>query len=400
MKLRRYIRLSLQRKPVQSLVLVMSLTLTLLFGLLLAKFLLISNERFKTLAHEGQALIAPKSGDIDSVLSALNLEREITSRTTGYIPFNLYQTLQGKQAYAQVDQVIPFLYYGLINKKYHVLGTNQDFINRFNPDDSIKLIQGRWFNNNEEIVLGKNIANKLMLKLNDSISINFENSSLTKNFKIVGVTDARGLAWDDGAYTSIMAGQNALSETGNFSNSVWKSNVLTHILVYVSAANEQSLKSLINDRTISQFIPINETIDKLEKLTMSGASITSLLVVLVASLGLCAIFGIIISRADNTLNSFAILHSLGYSKSDIFKIILCENLILCSFASFLALGFYSLAFWWIQNNIVYFSNSNFNFWSNEFAYIILSLNFGVGLFSIIPIWVLKKRGIHNILRMQ
>jgi ABC-type lipoprotein release transport system permease subunit len=393
------------RKPIQSLVLILSLTLTVLFGLILTKFMLISSERFKTLAREGQAIIAPKSNDIDTLLSALNLE----SGNQNYIPYNLYQTLNsqkektfedGQHVYPQIQQVIPFLQFGMIKNQFHVIGTNYNFIERFNPHDSLTISKGHWPNHDDEMIIGSQIASQLSLQINDTIDVTIEQTSTVKKFTIVGLLAQRDLAWDKGAYTSITAGQSALSEAGLLSTSIWKSNILGHIIVYVAPEHYQTLKSLINDRTVSQLISIPETITKLENLTMSGTNITLILVLLVSTLGLCAIFGIVMSRSEQTINSLAILHLLGYSKFDIFKISFYENIIIWFVSCILALVLYAFTFMWIQNNIVFFADHNIILWSKQFASIFISLGVGISLFSVLPVWRLNKLGIHHILRSQ
>lgn len=405
MKIRKYVYLNLKRRVIQTLVLVTSLTLSLLFGLILTKYLLITHERYKTLAREGQAIITSKSNEIDSLLFALNLEGEKNE----FIPFNLYQTLltqnqksfeDGQKVYTQINQVIPFLQFGLFEKKYNVLGTNSEFLNRYNSSDSIKFISGRWVDNENEIVIGNALANKLNLHLDTFINIQINKSIQTKQFKIVGIIDGHKLAWDFGLYTSISSAQHALTEAGLLKNSIWHSDVLSHVLVYINPDQYPTLLSLINDRTVSQIISIPETIKRLEEITMSGTNITSILVLLVILLGICAISGVILTRAENTINSLAILNSLGYGRFDLFKIVVIENIIIWSISSLLALIFYLLFFNWIQNNISFFSSSNITFWSPEFYLIFLALGLSIILLSFIPVSLLMKKGIHNILRTQ
>ena len=396
-----YVLINLKRKPIQTIVIIISLSLTLLSGLLLTKFLLISNERFKTLAREGQAIIAPKSDSIDTLLSVLNLE----VKSLDFIPENLYNTIalqtpkafeDGQKVYTQINQAIPFLQFGLIQNKFLVMGTNQNFFNRSYYSDQIKITAGRWVNNENEIVIGKN----LNYKLDQNIEVMIGSNNYIKKYIVVGIIDANGRAWDNGAYTNIQTAQSALKDAGLLQTSIWKSNVLTSILIYVEPIHYQSLKSLINDRTVSLLISVPETINRLEDLTMSGSRITTLLVMLVTILGFCAIFGVIITRSEHMMNSLAILHSIGFSKYKIFALTLVENTLLWLFSSMIAMLFYSLLFIWMKNNFPLFRALNIELFNPELFYVIFFLGLSIFLLSLIPTWLLKKMGIHNILRSQ
>ena len=64
---------------------------SLVFGFLVLHLIAASQGRFKTLAHEGTALIGAKAGEFDILLSGLNLEGKIID----FVPYNLYETIRG-----------------------------------------------------------------------------------------------------------------------------------------------------------------------------------------------------------------------------------------------------------------------------------------------------------------
>jgi putative ABC transport system permease protein len=330
--------LHLFRRPISTWIAIAAIAIAVATAGVMIKLFFLSQERFETLADEGQSIVGAKSGGIEILLGALNLEGEFP----GFIPYNLFQTLQAKQAVhfedgansdpSQLRLVIPFLYFANYNG-HRVIGTSPDFMKRPFAPDSPQLSEGRWVEESQhEVVLGADAANGA--KVGDTVHL--KPAGLDKETaekidlpaKVVGILKPTGKAWDFAIFSSVKDAQTAIVVSGLSSQSIWGPNVLHYFLIYQTPESYPGLKSLINERTVAQVVWVQDEIARLRDLTGTGRGFGLLLMGLILFLGSSSVATLMITRFESMTVQVAVLRAIGYSQRQLTSWLLWEGLIL------------------------------------------------------------------------
>jgi putative ABC transport system permease protein len=331
--------LSLTRRKVSTLLALVAISLAVAFSGVLLRTYLSSSSRFSSLALGPEAVIGAKSGGIDILLGALNLEGSYP----GYIPYKLYASLASGQTVqfedgvvaepSYIKSVVPFLYFGKL-KNYRAIATDESFLRRPYAEDSLSLKEGRWVANEaNEVVLGFNVAQKEKIQLNDNLLIESWTSDLEKStggisLKVVGILEASKKSWDNGLYSSLKVGWSVLKNKDLSEQSIWKEQVLNYFLIYVDPKGFLPLENLINRRTVAQVISTQTEFKKLEDLTGTGQNLGLLVSILIVCLGALGVTAMMVTRFDAMSTQLAVLRAMGYEKSEIRRWLLWEGALL------------------------------------------------------------------------
>lgn len=313
---------------------IVALALAVASVTLLLKLELLSHSRFNTLANEGDAIIGAKSSGLDILLGALNFEGDIPA----YLPQNLYETLKAKQTINFEDKtsfkdvfaishITPLLIFGKY-KTYTLTGTEESFLTWPHSETSPQLQDGQFPLNNNEAMLGAAVAESL--KIGDTIAVHsrihdssYEGSSFP--LKIVGILKTTGKIWDQGVYTNLITAQNAVIHTPGYQTS-WGSHVLSYFLVNIQSGGERALSTLINQRTVAQFVMVKKEKEHLEELTGSNQSLQLLIVGTLLLLSTLTVLAVFFTRMEARSLELAVLRALGYSRRILIALLLTEGL--------------------------------------------------------------------------
>jgi putative ABC transport system permease protein len=336
---------SLIRRPLSSVLAILSIALAVGCCGVLLRIYLLMNQRFSTLARGGDAIVGAKAGGIEILLNALNGEGPYPD----FLPYKLFESLKAQQgvrfedgAQSEPDylrQTIPVLYFARFHDD-RVMGTDNSFFNRPAGEASLTLRDGHLAEANKDIVLGSAVADKYNLKMNDDIILRLwvgdraePNGDGTHGpdlkFKITGVLNPTHTMWDRELYTTVAGAQEVVAAApGLQTRSIWGASVLNYFLVYLKPNGFQPLKDLINKRTIGQSIFVLDEKKNLEELTGTGQTIGFFVSALVILLGGLSVASMLVTRFDAMGVQLAVLRAIGYKKSAIAAALLWEGFLL------------------------------------------------------------------------
>lgn len=331
--------LSLIRHRFSTIITVIAVGLSVACGGILLRLYNLSESRFSTMGHGGDAIIGAKSGGIEIMLDSLNAEGSYPD----FLPYKLFESLRAEQNVKFEDgqsikpttirSIIPFIYFGKF-ENYRVVGTDDSFYHRPNDQESLVISSGRWFQNKNEIVIGSAVASARGIKVGDSIKINpwitDEPSRIDLDFTVVGIALRTDSQWDRTLFASVADAHQVIDRFPELiaRRSIWGPNVLNYFLVYLSPGGFSKLESLINRRTVAQVVNIEEQKDKLKEITGVGKSVgffVTLLVILLGGLSVCSLF---VTRFESMALQLAVLRALGYTRFEISKWLLWEGFLL------------------------------------------------------------------------
>ena len=297
---------------------------------------------FAKLGRGGDAIVAAKAGGIDILLGALNGEGIFPD----FLPYRLFQSLEAEQtvqfedgARAQpnyIRSIIPFVYFAK-HGAFKLVGTNNRFMYRPNPEDSIHLQAGRWASGLNEVVLGSQVAEELWRKEklrqgNQMVVVPWAGrtgaSGGPLSVRIVGVFEPTDSTWDREIYASVPTAQAALAKLDLTKISIWGSQVLHYFLLYLEPNGFNALEALINRRTVGQVVLVREQKARLEELTGTGRTLGLFVTILTLILGALSVSSMLITRFDAMSLQLAVLRALGYRKRTIGSWLLWEGVLL------------------------------------------------------------------------
>ena len=330
--------LHLARKPLSSAIAAIAVAASVACGGTLLRLYELSGSRFSSLARGPDAIVGAKSGGIEILLGALNLEGPYP----GFLPLKLFESLRAQQkvrfedgADSQPDYlrgITPFLFFARIDGA-RVIATDESFLANFGG----QLASGRWGGALGEAVVGSAVAGRLGLKPGDFIEaeIWLENPDASAprgrpramKLAIVGALAPFGSAWDRGVFSNLATAREALGNQ-RIPGSIWGPDVLHYFLATLKPNGMKPLVDLVNKRTVSQVASVTVERAALEALTGSGRSLGLIVMSLIIALaGLCMLT-LMIVRFDAMSSQIAVLRAIGYLRREIGAWLLLEGAML------------------------------------------------------------------------
>jgi hypothetical protein len=363
MTLLRLAWLNLSRHRAATALAVLALGLTVACAGMLLRTARLADARFTTFAHAGDALIAAKGNSTDALLGALNAEGPYPR----FIPLRLFGTLVNEAWYATGNQsyatsVIPFVYAGkLVSKtsaaasgsgasgvsgavqtldEYRVVGTIKAVFDMPQPSPRLTFTEGEWNELGSGVVLGSAVARRENLGPGDTVRIAHWTSDTMpspaqsglrpRRFIVSGVLAPTGTAWDRLVFTNLLQAEGLMAEGLRVAGhqTVWTSFVLHYILVHVQPGGLDSLNALIDQRTVTQIVPVLETLESLQRLTASGRTAAAVMALLALLLAVMTLSALMLGRYEGLARQAAVLEAMGWQKSELRRLLLWEGLIL------------------------------------------------------------------------
>lgn len=327
--------LNLTRKKWPSLVAVVAIAIAVTCSGILLRLNLAAEQRFATLGSGGQALIGAKAGGIEILLGALNSEGDYPK----YLPYKLFETLRAKQAVnfddgttsesSYIESIIPFLYIAQY-QSHRVVATDTSFFNRPN-NDSIQMAQGQLFQQQDDVVIGYNLARKYNLQLGERLPVELwspRGLGPSVSLRISGILKATGSMWDNTLFVNLAYAQAQLAQLNLRDQSIWGSSVLHYFLVYLKPNSFVELEQLVNDRTVGQVVRVDEQIERLKELSGAGSRLGFFVAVLILGLAGLSVSSMLITRFDAMSLQIAVLRAMGYQKKKIAAWLFAEGFLL------------------------------------------------------------------------
>jgi putative ABC transport system permease protein len=333
--------LNLSRRRLTTIFAIISISVSVACSGLLLRSYLLSSSRFNTLGNGGDAIVGAKNSGIEILLGCLNSEGAFPD----FVPYVLFESLRKEQsepgAYSstRIKSVIPFLYFARY-KNYRAAGTDESFVKRPN----IILAQGKWADNEGEIVIGYSVSQKENLKVDDEIYVNpwlSKKDTLIQKYpavkmKVTGIIDRTNTAWDFELFSNVKQAQNVYrANIDSAKISIWGSNVLHYYIVYLENSGKQPFIDLINKRTIAQVVFVSDETRKLQELLSTGKNLGLFITSMIILLGGLVVSVLMITRFDAMKIQLAVLRAIGYRKKEIAKWLLWEGVLLGVFACIL-----------------------------------------------------------------
>lgn len=343
--------LSLIRRRVPSLIVVVAIAISVACSGILLRLNHLSENRFAALGEGGDAIVGAKAGGIEILLGALNGEGDYP----GYLPFSLFQSLRSNERPANEGEpgkenynlsVIPFVYFGKL-EGFRVAGTDETFFLR--PGQGpIRFTDGRWASRPGELVLGAAVAKKLNLKVGDNTNIQSwigGDPGESLPFRIVGLVAETNSAWDRLAYGNLESAKTILGRQPQLGQtSSWGPNVLNYFLIYLEKGKFSELSNLVNRRTVGQAVLVSAEKNRLRELTGTGERLGIFVTILILTLGALSVASMLLTRFDAMALQIAMLRALGYRKGEIGRWLLWEGFLLGVAAVILGAAFDAITF--------------------------------------------------------
>jgi lipoprotein-releasing system permease protein len=194
---------------------------------------------------------------------------------------------------------------------------------------SATIIQGEWNNllkYKTGIILGKLLAERLGLKINNSINV-LTSEGISKNYMVVGIFESNLKTMDETkAYLNIMAARQLVGESSDFASDIM-----------VNIKDKDNTASFI--KKISPMVPYQvESWQEANEQLVAGSELrniiavaVSLTILLVAGFG---IYNIMTMTINEKIKEIAILKALGFSGNDIMTIFITQATIIGFFGAF------------------------------------------------------------------
>ncbi len=302
------------------------------------------DEIFKNSAHikvyKNDEISRPIAGRADSSQVTVIVNPQITTLTKTIVnPQALLDRIKGESyitAAIALINVDVFYNRGKAQVRGSSCGVNiLEYDGMFNTRKyiaagSLRALQG----NTNGIIIGKGIAEKLSLGLDDNITV-LSSYGVTKVTRIVGILSTGNTMTDDAkSYVNISTAQQFLKEGPSYVTAIY-ANTPDPDRSGEYARQLQSLTAY----TVEDWKTTNADVlagDK-TRTTMMGAISASIL--LVAAFG---IYNILNMTVTQKINDIAILKAIGFSGGDVVKIFVSEAIIMGAIGTFIGLCFGSV----------------------------------------------------------
>jgi hypothetical protein len=335
---------NLTRKGGPTFILIVSLALALGGASLLYRVYVLQKDRYESLATGPQAVVGAKASGIEILLGSMRLE----DFNPGYIPSNLYQTVKRGiplkfedgtvvDSGQFVQRAIPILFVSKIGDS-PVIATDKTML------DFLKVSPSAL--ESQKVAVGSMLASENNLKAGDPIKLSLRSFTwFQKDFTIGAILPETNTVWDRAAFINLDEGQNWLLET-KAGHPVWGPNVLHYFMIEMNMIGFPAIRSLINERSVSQLISVSEEREKLQNLIGAGSRVGLLVVSLILLLAGLAIGGMMNLRTEALRVSAAVLRAIGFPKSFVAKWLLYETMMIFFISFFLGLVV-EWGLWWL-----------------------------------------------------
>ncbi len=350
--------LSLTRRKLSSFIALLSIAISVATSGVLYRLYLLTSERFASIAQAGDAIVGAKSGGIDILLGALNLE----GNYPGYLPQKLFESLEAQEKVKfedgassepnYVKAVIPYLYFAKIGP-YRVIGTNSNFFDHLPM--KLGFANGGMWTKPTSIILGAKIAQALSLNPGSTAKLNLWTGSKTTvqssplSFEVSGILAPTHSAWDYAAYVNYQFAQSVLSQVNLGDSTIWQNQVLNYFLISIDPRGRTQLESLINKRTVGQVAWVEEEKAHLDRLTSTGKEIGFLISALVMLLGGLSVTAMMTTRFEAMNVQIAVVRAIGFTRGEISSWLFYEGLLLGVLATSIGAVIELLTFPFIKN---------------------------------------------------
>lgn len=401
--------LHLIRRKFSTLVVLLGIVLAVATSGILLRLYSLSNARFATLINTGDAIIGAKSGALDLLLGMLNFEGDYPE----YIPMNLYTTLSHQESLQFEDKavvnpnfirgVFPFVLFGK-SAQFRVYATSSPFFG-FKEKDLPEFESGSGPNLVDQVAIGSEVAAKMHIKVGDSLPMRVwiggdPVAQDSETLHVVGVYKSTGKAWDRIVLSSWETAEKVFNENAILFHTPWGTKVMNFMLVYLKDGGFSHLESLINRRTVAQMVSVGEGYRKLNELTGTGHELGLLVAAIILILGFTSVASMMMGRFESMNVQLAVLRALGYSKKDLFKVLLYEALYLALTACLVGALLDAAIFPWLRSLL------GANLPSEDIVSMPIGASWPVwvaviagNLLSVLyPIWRISKQNIHTSLR--
>jgi hypothetical protein len=398
-------RLHLQRNPGQSFILFISLCLALTAASVLLQLYSINADRFSRLATRNvEAIVGPKSGGVEILLAALDSaesQGDSEKKSALVLPANLFETLKnGADLHFEDGQTIssknlteavaPLAFAGL-SSGFSVYGTTES-ITPF-----LGLVRPLTFPAGNGAWIGSSVASKLALTVGQSFSWNWVDGA-REDLQVQGILPEQNSAWDERILIPLQKVWDWRLQK-NHLHPVWREKVLSFILIHwqsqVSAKSVAALRSLLNDRSVSQMVLVSEEQQKLREWTGSVQGLGLAIVLVIGLLAAVAILGMWMIRVDSLRVSMATLRAVGYPGAYVLKWLVAEAVYLGLTAGLLAF----VLDWVVMEFLGRLWEGSFIPRNHQFAFFVVG---GGVLLSLVatawPLWRISRASIHNELK--
>ena len=335
---------NLSRQGGPTFILIVSLGLALGGASLLYRVYALQKDRYQSLSNGPQAIVGAKASGIEILLGGLHLE----DFNPGYVPSNLYLTIKKGvpikfedgtvvESSRFVQRVMPMLFVSEIGSS-PVIATDNTMMDFLKISPSPLEVR--------HIVLGYAVASENNLKVGDTVPLKLRNYTwFQKEMKIGSVLPEMNSIWDHAAFMDLDEAQNWLLETKS-GHPVWGANVLHYFLIEMNMIGFPAIRSLINERSVSQLISVSDERQKLENLIGAGGRVGLLVVSLILLLAGLAIGGMMNLRTEALRVSAAVLRAIGFPKTFVAKWLLFETIMIFGIAFLLGL-IVEWGLWWL-----------------------------------------------------
>lgn len=329
--------LNLLRRKVPSLIAVFAIAISVACSGVLYRTNLVLADRFSALGQAGEALVGAKAGGIEILLGALDGE----GAYPGFLPYSLFQSLRTSSTVHFEDgiesrpkyirEIIPFVYFGRAGQ-FRIVGTDESFIHRTVPRDSLSFQSGGWATGPQEAVVGARVAQAENLRPGDTITADSwtgnSGSGRRMFLRVTGVLQETRSAWDRMIFSNLPTAQAALAQADLGDQSIWGASVLNYFLVYLEPGGFPALASLVNRRTVGQAVLVSEEQTKLQELTGTGRKLGLAVTALILVLGTLSVTAMLITRFEAMSLQLAVLRAIGYKKRGLGGWLLWEGFLL------------------------------------------------------------------------
>ncbi len=350
--------LSLTRRKLSSFIALLSIAISVATSGVLLRLYLLTSERFSTIAGGSDAIVGAKSGGIDILLGALNLEGDYP----GFLPQKLFDSLEAQEKVrfedgassepSYIKAVIPYLYFAKLGN-YRVVGTNASFFDH----NHIKLgfSSGSLWTKPTSLVIGSALAEARSLTVGSPVKISLWTGSKDSlqgpplSFEISGVLAPTHSAWDYAAYVDYKFAQSVLSQVNLGDSTIWQNQVLNYFLISIDPKGRNQLESLINKRTVGQVAWVEDEKSHLQKLTGTGREIGFLISALVMLLGGLSVTAMMTTRFEAMNVQIAVVRAIGFTRREISAWLFFEGLLLGASATVMGAFFDLIGFPFVKN---------------------------------------------------
>jgi putative ABC transport system permease protein len=256
-----------------------------------------------------------------------------------------------------------------------------------------------------QVVIGSEVAANLKLKVGDSLPARVwvggepapENS---QTLHVVGIFKSTDKAWDRIVLGSWETADKIFNDNSMLFRTPWGTKVMNFMLIYLKDGGFAHLDSLINRRTVAQMVSVGEGYRKLNELTGTGRELGLLVAAIILLLGFSSVASMMMGRFESMNVQLAVLRALGYSKGDLFKVLLYEALYLAVLACLLGALIDASVFPWLRSllgaNLPGEDIVSMPIWTSWPVW--LAVIAGNILSVLYPIWRISKQNIHTSLR--